>query len=260
MKFIQGLLLITIFFSHFALTAELQFVTNESPPTNFLKSGEPSGTTTDIVLALQQKMGIESEIEFMPWARAYKLAFNFPNVFIFTAGRTKARIDHGFHFIGPVITRKHTLWKKRGSPIKITDVSDIVKQDLVIGGIRGDWRSKYFAKEGARMNLTSYYNQNLNLLMRGRVDLWIASDISAPSHVKNSGYKMEDIEVAMVFKQSPSYIMISKDTPTEVVKAWKQGYQELLLSSHSFEKLSKKWSRQLGLDLKFTADKGFHVE
>lgn len=112
------ILFLFIIFPSFASSQAIErIVTAEETPTNYTINGEVTGTTTAIVREILRLLDREVEIEIFPWARSMRIAQKEPNVIIFTAGKSSERINHGFHFLGPVSTRKHVLYKKkRGCP------------------------------------------------------------------------------------------------------------------------------------------------
>ncbi|MCP4159338.1 MAG: transporter substrate-binding domain-containing protein [Deltaproteobacteria bacterium] len=122
---------------------EIKIYTNDSIPTNYKENGKLIGTTVDIVEEIQKYLKKDVKIEVYPWARAYALSKKEPNIVIFTAAKTQERLDYGFQYLGPVITRKHTLYMKRGDGFTINTLEDIKNQKLYAGCLLGDWRSKF---------------------------------------------------------------------------------------------------------------------
>jgi hypothetical protein len=239
---------------------KLKIVTNEEPPTNYYsEGGEVIGTTVDIVKEIKRVLDIDTEIEIMPWARAYDLAKTSPNVVAFTVGRTQERIDHGFHFIGPVITRKHSLWAKKDSGFSIDSIQDIKDQNFIIGAMRGDWREKYFVDEGITVDDSTTQAGGLQKLLDDKVDLWISSDIEAPRITEELDVDMEEIEMIYVFREAASYMMLSRDTPGETVKEWEDAYAEIQKTDF-FEKASEKWSEALDSEVGYAKDTGFFIK
>jgi len=244
---------------HLNKASQIRIVTTEEPPTNYIYQKKLVGTTIDIVEEIKKYLNLKVEIEVKPWARSYKIAKEQPNVVIFTAGRSQERIDHGFHFIGPVITRKHALWKKKGRPLMINNLKDIKTMNLNLGSMRGDWRTKFFKDQGIKVQEVANHEQNLVKLVRGRFDLWVSSDLEAPPILAKLGYDTKAIELAYVFKEASSYIMISRDTSKEIVEKWQHAYSEIQ-KTNFFEKASKKWSQILGFRLGYSTNKGFFVQ
>ncbi len=236
---------------------DVRVITADEPPTNYKENDEVVGTTVDIVRALIKELNSDSNIEFMPWSRAIKLVSENPNIAVFTAGKTKQRIDHGYYFIGPVMTRKHVLWKRADRYLSVSSIEDIKNKNYRVGALRGDWRGKLFEKNNVED--VRKPEQNLEKLLRGRIDLWVTSDIEAPSVAKSISVDIKDIAVAYVIKEAPSYIMLSKDTPSNTVRAWEAALIELQKTDF-FEKVADKWKEKLGLDLSYADDKGFYIK
>ena len=236
-----------------------RIVTTEEPPTNYTYQGVFTGTTTDIVEEIKKRLGLSAKIEVKPWACSYAIAKSEANVAIYTAGRTQERIAHGFHFIGPVASRRHILWKRRSSPLEISGVMDIKENNLVVGAMRGDWREKYFVNLGVNVESVTVHHQNMKKLLAGRIHLWASSDIEAPSIADDLGIDMSEVEVAYVFDQAGSYIMLSRETPKDVVDQWREAYQAIQKTDF-FVNASHKWSKILGYTLKYKNDRGFYVE
>jgi ABC-type amino acid transport substrate-binding protein len=238
---------------------KLRIVTSEELPMNYYsKDGEFTGTTVEIVNEIKRNLNLDTEIEVMAWARAYETAKENPNIVIFTAGKTDERVDLGFSFIGPVISRKHSLWAKKGSGFNLTSIEDIREQNLVIGAMRGDWREKYFLDLGFDVDDVTDHRQNLEKLLDGRIDLWVSSDLEASPITKELGVDMDEIEMVYVFIEAPSYLMLSKGTSEETIKDWKESFEEMQRTGF-FERASEKWSGILGSEVGYTKDTGFFV-
>ena len=237
---------------------EFRILTNEEPPTNYLDiNGEITGITVDIVKKLKEELKLKNKIELMTWARAYNIAQNKPNIVLFTAGKTLHRMQEGFYFIGPVITKKHILYSKASQNLTINSSLDIKSKDLKIGAMRGDWRSKYFKDKGFIVQDTTNHEQNLRKLMLNRIDLWTSSNIESAFIAKKAGIKTSSLKASYEFKEIPSYIMLSKETSKEDVRRWEKAFYDLQKTDF-FEKTAKKWSLILDIDLQYSKYKGFY--
>src|SRR5690606_41517301 len=53
---------------------QLRLLTEDSPPRSFIRDGEPSGFSVEVVRALLARTGDRGRIELMPWTRAFHLA------------------------------------------------------------------------------------------------------------------------------------------------------------------------------------------
>ena len=239
--------------------APVRIVTAEEPPANYLLNGELTGTTIDIIHEILRIQDQEIRIELMPWARAFLIAKSKPNVVIFTAGRTQERIDHGFHFIGPVISRKHILWKRRDAGIHIESPEDVARQHLLVSGMREDWRTRHFLALGVNVSQTNSFPSGLKQLMLRRTDLWISSDIEMPTITREVGYDPGELAIAHIFREAPSFIMLSKGTDPRTIRSWEAAFGQMQ-ESDFFERTARKWSAILNMELTHSPERGFHID
>ena len=117
-----------------AAASELRFLTVEEPPTNYLENGEVVGTSVDLVRELARRLDETIDIELLPPARAILVANTTANRILFTAALTEARKEQGYHAIGPVITRKHVLYARKGRNLQLAKLDDLIAQNLTVSG------------------------------------------------------------------------------------------------------------------------------
>ncbi|WP_419905134.1 substrate-binding periplasmic protein [Kiloniella sp.] len=254
------ILFIFMIFPSFASSQVLErIVTAEETPTNYTINGEVTGTTTAIVRELLRLLDREVEIELFPWARSMRIAQKEPNVIIFTAGKTSERVNYGFHFLGPVSTRKHVLYKKKNSPIEINNIDDLMLSNWVIGGLREDWRVIYFKSIGLPVQEFNTHEIALGHAIRDHVDLWISSDLEAPMVARSIEANINDFEIAYVFKKAPSYIMFSRDFSPKLLQEWRRAFSAMN-ETDFFAKTAMEWSAHLNINLDHHRDRGFFIK
>ena len=243
--------------SNLAASAE-RLLTTEERPVNYLEQGKLTGITTDVVREILKRLNRPIKIEILPWARLMRIAGDHANIVVFTAGRTQERINQGFHFLGPVTTRKHALWELKENPINIRVASDVINQHLRIGGLMKDWRTIYWKKLGAIVDETTTHHQSLVKLYHNRVDLWISSDLEAPSACRIIQTDCAEIKIAYVFKEAPSFIMFSKGTSPKIIKEYTATFAAMRQTDF-FEKEAEKWSRKLNLNILYSPETGYRI-
>lgn len=257
---LQAVVLALVMFRPGPLHADdIRIVTAEEPPTNFTQDGQVTGIVADVVNAILGTLHQDAAIAVLPWARAYHLALNEPNVVIFTAGRTRERIDHGFHFVGPVTTRRHTLYARAGQAFEIAGIEDISRLKLRIGAMRGDWRGMYFREKGIDVEDVSSHLQALKMLLHKRIDFFVSSDLELGALLRTAGVERRQVEPAWVFQERDAFIMLSKGTPAETVTRWQEAFAALR-GTDFFERTARKWSTELGVPLRYAPEKGFYLE
>ncbi len=142
------------------------------------------------------------KIKIYPWARALWLTKENLNYVLFTAAKTQARIDLGFQFLGPVITRTHILYKRASDNSNIKNLKDIRNMGLKVGGLRADWRVNYLRKHAIIAEKVNKHQQNIHKLLAGRIDLIIGSDIKTPFLTKEIRVNFDQLKPAFIIKKS----------------------------------------------------------
>nr|WP_319583226.1 transporter substrate-binding domain-containing protein [uncultured Pseudodesulfovibrio sp.] len=189
-------------------------------------NGHLSGWAVEIVRELADRTHCKSRIEPMPWARAYHIAIDQPNVALFPATRTEER-DSLFHWVGPIFRVRWCFLARKGSGVVINSLDDARKVGS-IGTYIGDARDRYLTELGfTNLQRTANDATNYRKLEYGRLDLIIGSDSGLVSMTDCAGINPDNFEVALPLKEMDLYIAISRDTPLETVKAWQKAFQSL---------------------------------
>ena len=237
----------------------LRLVTAEEPPTNYTHEGKLTGITVDIVHELLRRQGLDTPIELFPWARAYAIAQQGPNVAIFTAARTPEREALGFSFVGPVTTRKHALFARANDARHYRSLADLRNERPVIAGMRADWRARWVTDQSLALYATNSHRQSLVMLQAGRVDLAVLSDLELGPNLEAIGAPAGSVRLAYLIEERSAYILLSKGTEKATVMRWQNEFAQMQ-STDFFNRLSSRWSTNLGLGLRYTRDKGIHIE
>lgn len=238
--------------------ADSRIVTSPEPPVNYSADGELVGIVVDLVREIQSRLGDRTTIDLFPTPRALAMVEHGPKVMFFSAGQTPARVKHGYHFVGPVVTRNHSLLLSKKSTHKVHDLDDVRSGNLVVGSVRGDWRTKYLEDAGITVKTVNDHGLSLRMLMAGRVDMIVASDLELPMLAALNGTTPANFAFAHSIREAPSFLMFSQDTPSEVVRRWDEALSTLHDDPFVTE-TAEKWSGILGLEVRFTPERGFHI-
>jgi polar amino acid transport system substrate-binding protein len=243
-----------------AQAQELRLVTSQWPPSNYVdEQGEPTGLSVEVVHALKKILNVSTPVEVLPWARGYLTAKSKPNVMLFTAGQTQERRDMGFQFIGPVVMWNHVLMAAKGSSLELAELEEVLNQDLTVAGVRGSWQLKLLQDAGAKTVATEGHETNVRMLMAGRVDLWITSQLQASVLLRELQIPQEAVKPVYTVRRSPSYLMLSKGSDPLLIAQWRAAYEKLLQTDF-FEKTAMNWSGKLGIPLRFEPSEGFYAD
>ena len=124
-------------------------VTEEYPPYNFLDSNNRiSGMATEVVEEVLKRARLDYKMAMYPWARAYQLAQDAPNVLIYSIGRSEQR-ESLFKWVDVIAPYDVYLYRlKSRTDIKATRLADV--RHFKIGAVRDDVRAQYLEKEGLK--------------------------------------------------------------------------------------------------------------
>ena len=95
-------LLLLLLLQPMVCLAELRLLTEQAPPTSFLRDGQPEGYAVEVVRELIRRTGNQARIELMPWTRAYFLAKSEADTGLFSVVRTTER-EALFQWVGPIL-------------------------------------------------------------------------------------------------------------------------------------------------------------
>ncbi len=166
----RALLMVRVLGLSMARAQTLQVVT-ESTPYSYLKGDRVAGTATEVVRKTLQTAGLSNfQIRIYPWARAYDMALNEPDVLIYLIARTPAR-ESQFKWVGEIMKIQYHLYRLR----ERTDVAVktlVDAQKYTIGVMRDDVRQQYLQSKGfKRLVVSAQAIDNFKKLIGHQVDL-----------------------------------------------------------------------------------------
>jgi polar amino acid transport system substrate-binding protein len=216
----------------FATASEpLTVVTEEFAPYNYTENGKLTGYSVKIVEELLRRADYNYTINSYPWARAYKMAQQLPNVMIFTMARTPER-EADFYWIGELADRKLYFYKlKSRSDIVVNKLDDVKKYK--VGVNLGDAAEKLLLQEGFTVgeNIDESPKEisSLNKLLAKRVDFIVGNDNAVDYLVRTSPTPTTQLERSlMLINEGKYYIAMSKQTSPKLVKELQNTYAEMV--------------------------------
>ena len=210
---------------------DLTIVTESLPPYNYKIDNEVRGVSTEVVRAVLQELGIESEIKIYPWARSYQLALKKPNVLIYSISRTPQR-ENLFHWIGEVAPLNSYLFKLAArQDIALTDLADAKR--YLIGTWREDVSEQHLLSQGfelgKQLDNTGNPEQNITKLLKKRLDLTSDAELSFYFKVQKLGYNPSLFTKAIKLEalSTPLYMAFSKQTSNEQVEQFRNALMKI---------------------------------
>lgn len=221
-----------------AFAADFKIMTEEYPPFNYSDGGQVTGLSTDVVLEIAKRIGHPTDIEMLPWARAYGLIQQKDGLLLYSMTRTEAR-EGLFKWVGPVAPNKWVLFAKKGSGVAVGSLDD-AKKVAKIGTYKDD-AAESFLKEQGFTNLDSVLDdeQNVPKLMAGRINLWIVGELQGIHKAKKKGVA-DQLEKVLDVKDTQLYIAFSKNTSDEDVAKWQKALDDMKADG-TYDTIMKKY-------------------
>lgn len=207
----------------------MKVVTEHSPPGEYLdENGRVTGATAELVRELMKRAGEAGDIIMLPWARGYRMAQKDSNVALFETARSKLREDQ-FKWVGPIkrITSGFFVRREDGVVIATLDDARVLKGICAYRG--GSGGEQLQALGFTNLEQPTRPAQCLDMLMHGRVDAWVTSDIGRIPLLADSAFSVDDIELAYITSVRYLYIALSLDTEDAKAELWQHTLDEMKL-------------------------------
>jgi len=235
MKKIIGLTVALLLAANVASGADkIHIYTEQHPPYSMTSNGQPfahskediSGLCTNIVKGILRQSEMEFSIKLRDLSYGISRARRHPDHGIYCVSKTEDR-ETAFDWVGPLASIQWTLFAKEGTSIKLNNLEDARKYK--IGGNKGDVMATYL--EDAGFNVSTINNNGLNArrLQEDQIDLWVADGLAGP-YLAADVSDVVEIEEALVFRETPMYLAINKETDPSIVQALKASFQKLVAS------------------------------
>ncbi len=199
----------------------------------------PYGFYGEIVIEIQKRIGDETEIKIVPWARSYADTLKNRNTMLFPMNRTAEREDL-FFWVGPLMNVRYSLYARKGSGIKITSLED-AKKVKTIGTVQDDTREDFLTEQGFT-NLEATYDNELNIkkLFADRVQLITGSSTGIGKQLARAGYSLDQVEEVYTLFTGALYIAFSKNTNKNILENWEKAFKEIV-DDGTYKRLCMKW-------------------
>jgi len=205
----------------------MRIFTEDSPPGNYLADGKPVGLSVEIVQEILYRLRRPESIQVVPWARGYRLAMSEPNVALFSTTRLSQR-EAKFQWVGPLYSQMWGFYSKKGSGIRIQNLSD-AKKITRIGTYHKDAKKQYLESLGFTNLISSNINiSNVKHLMKAEIDLWVSSDFNVAYLARQAGVNPDKLELAFPFREAHNFIAFSLSTPKAVATEWQAVFDAIV--------------------------------
>mgnify|MGYP002715709020 FL=1 len=221
------------------VAAELRLLTEEAPPMSFIRDGEPSGFSVEVVRALLARTGDSGKIEVLPWTRAFHLAQQAADTALFSTVRTPVREDR-FHWVGPIVVGTTSFYSLKSRHLVI----DTLQQAAASGplALPKQWYTYETLSAQGFSNLygVSSSKQMVTMLKHGRVKLIATEDLTLAGELATAELKPQDVTAHVPFMRSAYYIAFSPQTSVVRVMRWQRALQQMH-EGGSLAAILKRW-------------------
>lgn len=213
----------------------LSVVTENWYPFNYKsEDNEIIGISTGHVNKVLEHAKIPFEITMNTWQRSYNLARSQKDVLLYTIVRTTAR-EKLFHWFCPISHPPgHSVYKLRNrNDIVVSNENELKNYTLSVH--RSTFSHEHFLSKGfvkgQNLAVSSSNEANVRMLLKGRVDLIVISDLAIESILMLNDANLEMVEIVYTIPQNelpPSCMALNKDSSLELVEKIRTSHEFIL--------------------------------
>lgn len=226
-------LLSVLFLSIGLMSATLDIMTEEYPPSNYEYEGKVKGICTEVVREIQKKVKDDSPIQMTSWVRGYKTVQKQPNTAIFCTVRLENR-EKMFYWVGPLAYDRNVLYEHRDAPTGIKTLDDARGVSSISTGStsNADWiilNSQGFDNLITTDKVTQ--SDSIMPLVGKRTILATGKPFTTLVHLKRKGIDPAVlVDTGVLVYEKPLYLAFNKQTDENIVKKWQAALDEMVKS------------------------------
>jgi len=210
---------------------DIQFITEDYYPVNFVDNGTLQGISVDLMDLILQKMGSDinkSSFKVLPWSEGYNLVKTTPDTVLFTITKTPER-ENDFLWAGPFFTDRDFIYTNED--VNLSEKSDIAA--LKIAVIKDDRSVTSALNAGADENNfveVSTVEDAIKLVDDGSADAFVYGAYPAQLAIKEYAKDPSKFAQTKEIGSFQDYIAFNPDTPEEFVTAVNDTLKELKIN------------------------------
>ena len=205
-KIISAIIIVTSFT---LLAAEdFRLLSEQNPPFSFLNKTDVQGMAVELLDEILKNTGRRESIEnieYLPWARSYKIIQENPGTILFPMAKTAVR-EKLFKWVGPIYNLQIGIIARKDSDITINSIEDL--EHYIVGTVRDGAPEQLLLDAGTNINnlerVTSI-ELNLKKLVFGRINMLAYNVPSALYNLKLMGEDLNNYEVVYIIKELGLY-------------------------------------------------------
>ena len=240
---LASFLIIPPLFSGFVHPQTIKVVTEILPPFQIENTdGSLGGYATEVIEELFSLTKDNAEISVLPWARAYKIAQNKPNVLIYSIARTPAR-ENMFNWVGNLKFERFYFYGLKSTFENQQFESMTELKSYSVSSSQGYNSESFLIENGfEKLYQVTKDAQSIQMLYKNRIDIVLFNDLVFKTMADQLGLDTDKVRVLTEAKEMKTQLCIafSKNTEQDIIERYKQAFQQLKLSG-KLENIQKKW-------------------
>jgi len=205
------------------------------------EDGSLGGYGTEVVERLFELTNQTPKIYVLPWARAYRMALNEPNVLIYSITRTPTR-EKLFNWVGSLKFQRFYMWGLANKfPDSFTSIEQAKKYRI---SVTKDYDTALFMQEKnfPYLFLTTRDSQNVGMLLKERVDIILSRQYGLSQIAKEQSYPLSKFKKLIEVKALNSNLSIafSLNSDHKLVNRFREAFKSLKKTGE-LKKIKQKW-------------------
>ena len=203
--------------------AQLQYLTEEWAPFNYLENGTASGIAVEILEAAFHDMGVNrsrADVRVVPLSDGFRAAQNSSTV-LFSIVRTPER-ESLYKWAGPFTSGNFVLYGPASRNITIGSDPDL--QRYRIGAVEGTIENSLLAARGVNEVTVAHGKtpEDLLRMLEGKeIDLWATGDLAGRNQMLKTAKDPNAYEIVYTLSENDFYFIFSRDVPDTLVNAFR---------------------------------------
>jgi polar amino acid transport system substrate-binding protein len=197
-----------------SLNAEMLQLASSNYYPHYAEDLPQQGAVTEIVRQAFSLQGIEINISFMPFARAYYESQQANYVGLVAAWYDDERAQH-FYFSQPLYANQIVFFKHKADSISYKDYNDLAQQRIRLGLVQGYLQPDGLLQSQPNLVRVAFDEQAFLMLAKRRVDLVPADKLNGLYLIQQKlpEYAGQLDWLTPALEQRPMYLLLSKKDP-----------------------------------------------
>lgn len=206
----------------------LEIITEDWAPYNYLEGQVVKGFSTEVVQAVMDELGDHYPINIYPGPRGDRMLDTQSNIMYFSLFRTPEREDK-YKWVGPISEQAVYFYKHKDNPKTYQTIDDVKQASLVSVPYKGLVTDKVEALGITNVIKPVYRDRQFAMLLEGRAELAVnASPLGVAHYLKQMGKPADALVKTQVkLLEFPLYIVASKEIPDTTIERWQRALERV---------------------------------